>query len=48
MENKDKENKSVFVIIRELPTVKDRLWELAKKGGFTELSDFIRAEWRKW
>ena len=42
------EKKTVFVIVRETVEVKTKLWKLANKGGFSELSDFIRNEWRKW
>lgn len=45
---KNKDTKSVFVIVRETVEIKSKLWDLARDGGFTELSDFIRAEWRKW
>lgn len=46
MENKDK--KSVFIIVRETTDIKERLWILANKSGFNEISDFLRNEWRKW
>lgn len=44
----DNENKSVTVIIRETPDNKQKLWNLAKVSGFSELSEFIREGWRKW
>lgn len=46
MENK--ENKSVFVIVRETHEFKVDLEEKSKKEGFGTLSEYIRYMWRKW
>ena len=42
------ERLSVTVIVRETQENKDKLWSLAKVEGFLELSDYLRAQWRKW
>ncbi len=44
----EKENKNVFIIVRETVQVKEKLISLALLSGFEEISDFLRNEWRKW
>ena len=45
---KEKNNKSVYIIVRELPEIKEKLTNLAITKGFSDLSKFIRNEWSKW
>lgn len=45
MIEKKNNSKSVFVIVREFPEIKDRLWAEAKSKGFGRLSDYVRTLW---
>lgn len=35
----------VFVIVREYPDVKERLWNEARENGYPRLSDYVRTFW---
>lgn len=39
------ESKSTYVIVREYPSVKERLWQEAKDNGYERLSDYVRLLW---
>lgn len=43
-----RENKSVFINVRETEANKTLLEKLAERNGFRFLGDFIREQWRKW
>jgi hypothetical protein len=36
---------NVFIIVREYPDIKDKLWEEAKENGYRSLSDYVRTFW---
>ena len=44
----EKENKTVFVIVREVVDVKERLTAKARSEGFSNLSEYVRSMWIKW
>lgn len=42
-----KESRSVFVIVREFPSVKAKLVKRQKKEGFDDFTEFIRNFWKE-
>ena len=43
-----RENKNVFINVRETEENKGLLQRLSDRYGFKSLGDYIRSEWRKW